>query len=498
MYVRVSPPYRGTHTHTHTPDTRAEGKDSKRMSGRIAPQDIERLKHDTDLLAKIGADTALQRRGSTNGGEYKGPCPKCGGEDRLIVQPQATPFPRWTCRQCVGSGAGLDWQDAIGYVMWRDGVSFVKAIQTLDPSIELVEGTEAKTDKRKTKRVRAPVAPPPDTWRARARQFHAYAQRQIWENEAALDYLRRDRGLSDETILLAGLGYNPKETRDPRERWGLSGRGKVTLPAGWVIPCYLDGVLWWVRVRRHAHEVERGLQKYHALEGSVCKGVVYGLDTLGDIPDVVICEGVFDALLLRQYLGGLANVLALGTASTWPTVDAKRTLIGKRVATAFDDDTDGAAARETWANVARPLIPSEHDVTDMWRAGLDLAAWIMPSLGPQDPTGRAAWCDYHLRRLDTAAFNAGANEADPSLREWLALYSEYERLGWGDGRRQKASKGVALRAPGPAQEVPMPEKLARDHGGVWTLGDPPDGTPEDLTGGRLWFACDDGRLVSVT
>lgn len=396
---------------------------------RVAREDIERLKTDTDLLAKIGGDTAMQHRGSTNGGEFKGPCPKCGGDDRFIVQPQASPFPRWTCRQCVGNGAGLDWQDAIGYVMWRDGVRFVQACQTLDPSIELIESDEAKADRPRAKRAPRLVAPPSDVWRARAREFHAYAQRQLWETDAALDYLRRDRGLSDDTIMLTALGYNPEIVRDDRQPWGLSGRGKVTLPAGWVIPCYLDSALWWVRVRRHAHAVERGLHKYHVIEGSVCKGIVYGLDALGEIPDVVICEGVFDALLLRQYLGGLANVLALGTASTWPTVDAKRTLIGQRVVTAFDADPDGDKARETWAKVARALIPSEPDVTDMWRAGQDLAAWIMPSLGPQNPTGRAAWCNHHLRRLDAAAFNAGANEADPGLRAWLALYSEYERLG---------------------------------------------------------------------
>ena len=40
-----------------------------------------------DLLALIGRDVQLRRVASTNGGEWAGPCPFCGGHDRFRVWP---------------------------------------------------------------------------------------------------------------------------------------------------------------------------------------------------------------------------------------------------------------------------------------------------------------------------------------------------------------------------------------------------------------------------
>ncbi|MBZ0307011.1 MAG: hypothetical protein K8I82_13155, partial [Anaerolineae bacterium] len=69
------------------------------------------------MLAEINRDTILKRVASTNGGEYHGPCPFCGGKDRFIVQPDQPCGGRWSCRHCSPR-----WQDGIAYVQERDHV----------------------------------------------------------------------------------------------------------------------------------------------------------------------------------------------------------------------------------------------------------------------------------------------------------------------------------------------------------------------------------------
>ena len=38
-----------------------------------------------DLLSVIGSATTLKKVAATDGGEYAGPCPFCGGDDRFRV-----------------------------------------------------------------------------------------------------------------------------------------------------------------------------------------------------------------------------------------------------------------------------------------------------------------------------------------------------------------------------------------------------------------------------
>jgi DNA primase len=62
----------------------------------------------------------LKKIATTRDGEFAGPCPFCGGRDRFRVQPQEG---LWFCRQCSPDGR---WQDAIAFVMRRDGVLFAE------------------------------------------------------------------------------------------------------------------------------------------------------------------------------------------------------------------------------------------------------------------------------------------------------------------------------------------------------------------------------------
>jgi hypothetical protein len=60
----------------------------------------------------------------------------------------------------------------------------------------------------------------------------------------------------------------------------------------------------------------------------------------------------------------------------------------RRLWAAMDTDRPGEAARERWGELAarvRPLAPPAHDWTDAWKAGVDLAAWVVAVLGAREP-----------------------------------------------------------------------------------------------------------------
>lgn len=75
-----------------------------------------------DLLSLVEQDVTMRRASSTNGGEYAGPCPGCGGHDRFRVWPEQG---RYWCRRCEKQG------DLIQYLRDFRGLSFQDAARTV-------------------------------------------------------------------------------------------------------------------------------------------------------------------------------------------------------------------------------------------------------------------------------------------------------------------------------------------------------------------------------
>ena len=96
------------------------------------------IRQRVDLLSLIGAD--LRKVATTQGGEYAGPCPFCGGDDRFRVQPHHKNGGRWFCRGC-GDG---QWHDVIDFVQKRDGLDFVGL--TFQEAGSLLEGYGVSDD----------------------------------------------------------------------------------------------------------------------------------------------------------------------------------------------------------------------------------------------------------------------------------------------------------------------------------------------------------------
>ncbi len=93
-----------------------------------------------DLLAIAGRYTTLSKKATTNGGEYEGPCPFCGGTDRFLVWPTPKDKDRGSfwCRQCEKNG------DALTLVMERENLSFQDACRFLGVTLDQLPSNDTR------------------------------------------------------------------------------------------------------------------------------------------------------------------------------------------------------------------------------------------------------------------------------------------------------------------------------------------------------------------
>lgn len=326
-----------------------------------------------NLLDLIGRDTTLKRVASTNGGEYAGPCPFCGGTDRLRVWPDHPDGKgRFWCRRCEKGG------DAIDYVRERDGVGFGEAVELLGVTPVCV------TRASKAPRPQAPVkkakrsGPPGDDWQARGWDFVTECEAALWsgDHNEGLAWLAK-RGLAEPTIKAARLGLNVQNQRDDRAAWGLEGDKPVWLPRGIVIPWIIEGDLWKVNIRRPAGDLGQDGAKYWAATGS-CNGL-YGADDL--VNYAMIVEGELDALTIRQEAGDLVASVATGSTHGGRSVPwLARLAACEAVLVAYDTDLAGETASTWWLGKldnARRWRPYWGDANEMAQDGVDLRGWIL-------------------------------------------------------------------------------------------------------------------------
>lgn len=460
--------------------------------------DPEQIKRAVDLVALAGADTRLRR---VSGDEHAGPCPKCGGTDRFHVTAEW-----WFCRQCHERRG-----DVIEYARWRHNLTFADACALLGGQKQAVQSPRLGKPARS-----APAAPPiPDTtppgdlWQDHAGRLVAHCADLLWQNDDALAYLR-DRGMLDDTIRGAGLGWSPgwgSRRGDDPAKWGLDPakyRAGVRIPRGWVIPCWMDGVLWYVKVRRPQADIDADLargkddSKYLCIAGSVKRGAIYGLDDARGAVDVILAEGEINALILRQELAGVAAVVSMGDAGNRPGAQALDTLARiPRPWAAYDPDTAGKKGADAlgamWGRVRNLLAPpttsgNKYDINDALLDGLDLAAWVIPQIGPQGEK-RGAWVAHNRDRLQDLAGTGG-----PVDRVLDALDRE--------GTTAPEPAGLApAKAANPPTVAKSPDPLWwADDPDLWQAAPAPDWAPREIPGfpRRWWYNATADRWHSRT
>ena len=77
----------------------------------------------TDMHQLADRYSELRRKAAQ---EWEGPCPKCQGHDRFVVDANG-----WFCRQCKPFDKDHGWYGPIDFVMWMNNMSFLEAVAFL-------------------------------------------------------------------------------------------------------------------------------------------------------------------------------------------------------------------------------------------------------------------------------------------------------------------------------------------------------------------------------
>jgi DNA primase len=375
-----------------------------------------------DLLITEGFQP--KKIASTNGGEYTGACPFCGGEDRFRIWPEAKGGGQYWCRKCGKRG------DAIQFLRDRDGLSYRDACMKLGVAPAMNHSAKVSRMKKKAT-LKEKREPSGDKWRHQAGLYIETFQEWLWKEEQkdARDFLH-SKGISDESIKSAGLGWNIVDRYLSREEWGIPAEmkpdgkpKKLWIPKGLVIPCYENQRIIRLRVRCADKR-----SKYVLIPGSDMRPMVWNVEKKA----VVIVESELDGLLLHQEVGDLVGVVALGSAQAKPDQETHDLLQNADlILVALDSDDAGAKAAWTFwpetygCKVKRwPCIRGK-DPSEAWANGLDIRAWVMAGLpekqSPEDPFSAA---DKATETIPAREIDNG--EGIPFTSEWSQRFSEQQ------------------------------------------------------------------------
>lgn len=295
--------------------------------------DFEAIKAKVSLPEVASHYTALKKIS----GEYKGPCPLCGGEDRFYI-PKKNPNV-CACRKCDLKG------DVIELVSRVEKISSIEAAHRLgghtrgetpararcsaneNNPIEILESpTHARgstiaremlgfvrsspTHARRSLAVpeEAKIVLPDQSWLDKARQQATTATELLKLTDPALKYLC-DRGIAVNTAKSFGLGIG-------RYR----GRLFITIP--WQDQ---SGTITALKVRYIDDLAARDKSKrFTQKKGSV--PLVFGLHLIKARKILIVVEGEFNAMTLWQELGDMADVVSIGSQSNKKGVEILKSL----------------------------------------------------------------------------------------------------------------------------------------------------------------------------
>lgn len=250
-----------------------------------------------DVADLVGRYISLDR---ASGNEWQGPCPKCGGDDRLHCTDEW-----WFCRQCHPKRG-----DAIDFLRHATGCTFQEATEKLTNQ----QWPERKPHVNHPKAQR--VDERAETWFEDAARLMRHHQVALPGSEGA-EYLR-GRGLQPSTWAAFGLGFAPAIKNPETE---------MMMPAI-AIPWYRGGKLTAIRYRFLKPPTKR---KITSLPGSKFGGVLFGGQALPEwvtssLPYVergcehwcalVLCEGEINAMSIWQVAHDThLHVMSMGSES---------------------------------------------------------------------------------------------------------------------------------------------------------------------------------------
>jgi CHC2 zinc finger len=385
--------------------THASGKNPWLTTARGDPLDWSDIRDRIDLadVATALLGPAPGRRGE-RGRRRWWPCPF--HEDKnpsFAVEPGKR---WWKCYGCSEHG------DAASLVMRLRGLTFPEAVRWLAEQAGIVMPSRGKLIRPRPpadkpgKAAARPPDPPSGLPLADALALVEHAAKRIWTPEGAdaLEYLR-GRGLTDETISQARLGWTPGvsiPTKDGARFWTVKG---IVIP-------WLDGDrLALVKIRRpEGSKPPRYVEAYRDRPG-----IYPGFTVVQPGRPLIVVEGELDALLLGQALGDLAAVLTLGPASVRPEGSTYLPMLAAPAwYLAHDADGAGDKAASGWpARAIRVRPPGPYkDWTEAAQARIALRRWWTDRLGGP----------RHRRCSVGMSYPPGAGECQPGTRNPASWY----------------------------------------------------------------------------
>ncbi|MEN6464522.1 MAG: CHC2 zinc finger domain-containing protein [Syntrophaceae bacterium] len=321
----------------------------------------------------------LRKVAGTKGGEWQGPCPGCGGNDRFHVWPdQKEGKGSYWCRGCSQGG------DNIQFLIDFEGLSFKEACEQLHILIadhRDYRSPAARNEKPKFEPNEHKA--PADLWQEKAEKFIDWAQKKIANNAEGLAWLA-ERGISADVAADHKLGWNPEDYYRARKAWGLPELRKddgslraLWIPKGLVIPHIVDSIIHRIRIRR-----PEGDPRYFVFPGSSMSIMVLEPSRRA----FVVVEAELDAISVAAN-NQLAGAVALGSVSAKPDTFAYRLLSESlQILNAIDYDAAGAKAMSWWGEhfkrCRRWPVPKGKDPGEAYKMGIDLDQWIQAGLPP--------------------------------------------------------------------------------------------------------------------
>lgn len=349
--------------------------------------DTQTIKTNFDLMIRIAEQAGAKFHKAGKG--FSSHCPIHGGKNptAFSVYRAADGVIMYHCFTRSECGSG----DIFKLVMKLDNCDYKAALEKLGGDVSKIAFTQ-----RPAPPVQRPDNPPSDIWQARALALIARAERALWDGRGthALAWLHA-RGLNDDTIRAARLGYIPGNVTPMRaEAWGTPNddpRPVYLAPESVLIPGLIAGKVWYLKMRfLHPRDPKN---KIMGIRGNKT-AALYLADSITQGKPAVICEGEFDALLLRQELEGFASVVTLGSATnelniaTWGLYLLRPSCF----LLAYDLDNAGRDGKNklTWLHDSQVLhIPAlkqgDKDLTDFHKSGGNLKSLVESSLREDAP-----------------------------------------------------------------------------------------------------------------
>jgi DNA primase len=404
---------------------------------------VDDLKAHVDIVQIVQERVPLRRMGAT----WKGLCPFHGEKTPSFHVNGDKGF-----FHCFGCGVG---GDVIKFIELSDKVSFPEAVRQLAARAGLTvpEAEDAKQDA--------------ESSREREALLKAHEVAAAWFREqlaapvgAAGRRLLADRGMTDETIALLGMGFAPaagglrarllkegfteplllktgllvqRDTGPARDRF----RNRLMIPI-----CRDNGAI----IAFGGRAMDAGQQPKYLnspetaiyVKGRTLYGLNLGKHAISRLKFAVLVEGYFD--WAQAYQAGITNVVASsGTALTPAQGKLLRRFAGK-VVLSFDPDAagQGAAAKSSEMLVAE---------------GFQVNVAMLPA--GDDP-------DNYIRRQGAAAYQEQLRNSRQYLEYLLDRSAADEDLSTDEGRRSFLGKmlAVAARIPDAAQRDQFADRLS--------------------------------------